>query len=98
MLTVSHRLWSDFSLPQFCLKKKTLDFPQNLENKGPEFFLPCRSMVLKVVRGKIFQTLELCDLFWRPSFSFECAGLQLSKSEDYLLDNLCIVILSQIGG
>jgi hypothetical protein len=39
--------------------KKTLNFPQNLENKRPEFFLPRRSMVLKVVRGKILETLEL---------------------------------------
>ena len=39
--------------------KKTLNFPQNLENKEPGFFLPRRSMVLKVVRGKILETLEL---------------------------------------
>ena len=35
-------------------QKKSLDSAQNLENKGPGFFLPCRSMVLKVVTGKIF--------------------------------------------
>jgi hypothetical protein len=39
--------------------KKTLDSAQNIENKGPEIFLPSRSMVLKVVRGKILETLEL---------------------------------------
>ena len=39
--------------------KKTLILRQNLENTGPEFFLPPRSMVLKVVRGKILETLEL---------------------------------------
>jgi len=78
--------------------KKTLDFPQNLENKGPEFFLPCRSMVLEVVRRKIFQTLELEGLSWCPSFAFDGAGLKLSKSDDYLLDNLCLVILSLTRG
>jgi hypothetical protein len=36
------------------LSKKSLNSAQNLENKGPDFFLPCRSMVLKVVTGKIF--------------------------------------------
>jgi hypothetical protein len=40
-------------------QKKTLIFSQNLENKGPEIFPPARSMVLKVVRGKILETLEL---------------------------------------
>jgi hypothetical protein len=39
--------------------KKTLDSAQNLENKRPVIFLPPRSMVLKVVRGKILETLEL---------------------------------------
>jgi len=39
--------------------KKTLISVQNLENKGSEFSLPSRSMVLKVVTGKIFKTLEL---------------------------------------
>ena len=42
--------------------KKTLRFPQNLENKGLEFFCPARSMILKVVRGKILETLELHGL------------------------------------
>ncbi len=35
--------------------KKTLISAQNLENKGSEFFLPPRSMVLKVVTGKILK-------------------------------------------
>jgi hypothetical protein len=39
-------------------KKRSL-LAQNLENKGLEFFLPSRSMVLKVVTGKIFKALEL---------------------------------------
>ena len=39
--------------------KKTLVLAQNLENKGPEIFLPSRSMVLKVVTGKILETWEL---------------------------------------
>jgi hypothetical protein len=39
--------------------KKTLVSAQNLENKGPDIFLPPRSMVLKIVRGKILETLEL---------------------------------------
>jgi hypothetical protein len=43
-------------------RKKTLASLQNIENKGSEFFLPPRSMVLKVVRGKILETLELAWL------------------------------------
>src|SRR5580692_10074542 len=39
--------------------KKTLVSAQNLENKRPKIFPPARSMVLKVVRGKILETLEL---------------------------------------
>jgi hypothetical protein len=39
--------------------KKTLASAQNIENKGSEIFPPPRSMVLKVVRGKILETLEL---------------------------------------
>ena len=39
--------------------KKNSHPPQNLENKGPEIFLPRRSMVLKVVTGKILETWEL---------------------------------------
>jgi hypothetical protein len=35
------------------LSKKTLISAQNLENKGSKIFLPPRSMVLKVVTGKI---------------------------------------------
>ena len=41
------------------VQKKDLSCAQNLENKGPEIFLPPRSMVLKVVRGKIFKTWKL---------------------------------------
>jgi hypothetical protein len=36
------------------LSKKSLNSAQNPENKGPGKILPCRSMVLKVVTGKIF--------------------------------------------
>jgi hypothetical protein len=39
--------------------KKIAVLAQNLENKGVKFFLPPRSMVLKVVRGKILETWEL---------------------------------------
>ena len=39
--------------------KKTLVSSQNLENKGRKFFRPDRSMVLKVVRGKILETFKL---------------------------------------
>jgi hypothetical protein len=46
-------------LVQEILSKKTLVSAQNIENKGSEFFLPARSMVLKVVTGKILETLEL---------------------------------------
>jgi hypothetical protein len=40
-------------------QKKTLDTAQNLENKQSGIFLPAKSMVLKVVKGKILETLEL---------------------------------------
>jgi hypothetical protein len=43
------------------IPKKTLCSAQNLENKGLEFFLPSRSMGLKVVTGKILETWKL----WR---------------------------------
>jgi hypothetical protein len=45
-----------------CTNEKTLDTAQNLENKQPGIFLPARSMVLKVVRGKILETLGLSCL------------------------------------
>jgi hypothetical protein len=41
--------------------KKSVDTAQNIENKRPEIFLPRRSMVLKVVRGKILEKLELAS-------------------------------------
>jgi hypothetical protein len=41
------------------VQKKSLSLAQNLENKGLEFFFPSRSMVLKVVTGKIFKTWKL---------------------------------------
>src|SRR5271169_1804946 len=50
--------------------KKTLIFAQNLENKGAEIFLPPRSMVLKVVTGKILETLELSRGLTVPGFCF----------------------------
>jgi hypothetical protein len=43
----------------FFPSKKISLFPQNLENKGMGIFLPPRSMVLKVVTGKILGTLKL---------------------------------------
>jgi hypothetical protein len=39
--------------------KKTLILPQDIENKGSAKISPPRSMVLKVVTGKILETLEL---------------------------------------
>jgi hypothetical protein len=51
--------------------KKTLILAQNIENKGSEFFLPARSMVLKVVRGKIFKTLELACLSGRFAYALD---------------------------
>jgi hypothetical protein len=59
---ILHRFWCKIGF------KKTLVLAQNLENKGPEFFLPPRSMVLKIVRGKILETLELPRRrpFWNP--------------------------------
>ena len=52
-LCIMHIFWYRIYL------KKTLIFAQNIENKGPEILLPPRSMVLKVVRGKILETWEL---------------------------------------
>ena len=101
--------------------KKTLISAQNLENKRLEFFLPARSMVLKVVTGKIFKTWELSRhpsagssamelrmnclvpktlAFTRmggaeTTASRSCALVKLSKIEDYLVDNLCVSILSR---
>ena len=58
--------------------KKTLVFAQNLENKGPEIFLPPRSMVLKVVRGKILETLELR---WFPAARSSVLGTALGAAK-----------------
>ena len=60
--------------------KKTLIFAQNLENKGPGFFLPPRSMVLKVVTGKILETLELrrLSLLAVPFWELQ-AGMALAR-------------------
>jgi hypothetical protein len=75
------------------LQKKTLVSAQNPENKGSTFFLPARSMVLKVVTGKILETLEL----WRSSERPEAATVgRLSKTKDYLADNFCVFILSYL--
>jgi len=52
-----HTLWCRIYL------KKTLISSQNLENKRLEFFLPARSMVLKVVTGKILETWELAGVW-----------------------------------
>jgi hypothetical protein len=81
--------------------KRTLDPAQNIENKGQDIFLPPRSMVLKVVRGKILETLELS----RDSTAFVFTRIdrlakdcQLSKIVDYLVDNRCLCMLSQVEG
>src|SRR5271165_6203582 len=77
--------------------KKTLYSAQNLENKRSEFFLPSRSMVLKVVTGKILETWELR---WIPAVAVpfgNCGQInRLSKIYDYLIDNQYIYILSCI--
>jgi hypothetical protein len=59
------RGWPRLELYRACTcgqVKKLLVSAQNLENKGVEIFLPPRSMVLKLVRGKILETLELRGL------------------------------------
>ncbi len=72
--------------------KETLCSAQNPENKGSEFFLPARSMVLKVVRGKIFKTWELS-----PDVSLESrVPVQVFKDRDYLVDNLYMFMLSEL--
>ena len=53
--------------------KKTLDSVQNIENKRSEIFPPPRSMVLKVVRGKILETLGLRRVLARLRFHFGTA-------------------------
>jgi len=71
--------------------KKTLVFAQNLENKGSEFFRPARSMLLKVVRGKILETLELagsptgCVPFWHCGHG---CNDRIVKDLEYLADNV----------
>jgi hypothetical protein len=57
-----------FIFLRLLVNKKSVDTAQNLENKRPEIFLPRRSMVLKVVRGKILETLELRSLDGSDSF------------------------------
>jgi hypothetical protein len=54
--------------------KKLSVLAQNLENKGVEFFLPPRSMVLKVVRGKILETWELAWFPLGSRFRFAAAS------------------------
>ena len=65
-------------------------------------------MVLKVVKGKILETLELCaSLGLRFRFGFgrttpwngqEAFAVRLSKIVYYLTDNLYICMLSEVGG
>ena len=98
----SSRFWAVWS------DKKTLGSAQNLENKGPKFFLPSRSMVLKVVTAKILKGLELrrCPTacgsrFGRAGRSWSrpggCLDGKLLKSLDYLPDNQCVYILSEVN-
>ncbi len=68
--------------------KKTLISAQNLENKGSEIFLPRRSMVLKVVRGKILETWELGAPI--PVLN-RSQTARLSKINDYLTDNQTLI-------
>ena len=81
---VLHKFW--------CKKtfKKTLVFGQNLENKGPEIFPPARSMVLKVVRGKILETLKLaCSPTVRVPLRHGCND-RIVKDLEYLADNMLV--------
>jgi hypothetical protein len=55
-------------------QKKTLVSAQNIENKGPEISPPPRSMVLKVLRGKILETLELSRFLSTLDPFRYCAG------------------------
>src|SRR5579872_4356102 len=48
--------------------KKNSVLSQNIESKGVDFFLPPRSMVLKVVRGKILETCGLTRFPLRRRF------------------------------
>jgi hypothetical protein len=59
-------------------QKKTLDTAQNLENKQSGIFLPAKSMVLKVVTGKILETLELWWFIGIPD-AFRCRAWKLAQ-------------------
>src|SRR5208282_5104690 len=50
--------------------------PLNFQNKGPEILVPPRSMVLKVVRGTILETLELSS-FMSIGDRFRCGAWTL---------------------
>jgi hypothetical protein len=58
--------------------KKILISAQNPENKG-SFSWPPRSMLLKVVRGKILETWELAQARNRLRFRFGTAGMELRQ-------------------
>ena len=63
--------------PWALIQIRNSDSAQNLENKRPAIFRPPRSMVLKVVRGIILETLELRRLSaWVPFWDCgqRCAG------------------------
>ncbi len=100
-----HIFWCRLSL------EKTLNSAQNLESKGPEYFCPRRSMVLKVVTGKILRTLELSC--WVQSRSIRdaaaCGSILGRRDEveaaatvgwseiiDYLLVDVIAVMLSHV--
>jgi hypothetical protein len=59
--------------------KKTLVSAQNIENKRSGKILPPRSMVIKVVRGKILGTLEL-SLFLSICDVLSILRLELGRS------------------
>jgi len=67
--------------------KKTLISAQNPENKGPAFFLPPRSMVLKVVTAKSWKHGSYRDDRCLPGFRLETA-ITLARG----------IYLSMIGG
>jgi hypothetical protein len=85
-------------LVQYFLKK-TLSSAQNLENKRLGFFLPRRSMVLKVVTGKIFKRLELWRLLALPCDSVVEHGKAWTKVLPSPLRSdsaICIVRLCRV--
>jgi hypothetical protein len=83
-------LYAQFAV-QLSDLKKTLASPQNPENKRPGFLLPSRSMVLKVVRGKILETLGLGVVFFASGIDFGTARGAGKPHERHFLSSCCRV-------